>query len=251
MATTSGPALGNVIEGTFRHAPSGVSYRIYREGAAAFLSYERAEPSLLRGRQMLKYYVGSNTRGRTFLFDIDGFLYQSPINYYAAKDCGTCRRGTHNCGEMELNHPVDATCLFCHASRVQPRVKGTVNRFDGEPFLQPGVGCERCHGPGSEHIARRRADGEPGDAHWRTARRDLHAVPSRGQARIQAAGHRQDDYRPGAMLSDYLAIFVPADAATRDRRRRQPGRGACAAAPASVAAATRSRASPVTIRTCR
>ncbi len=118
--------------------------------------------------------------------------------------------------EMELNHPVDATCLFCHASRVQPRVKGTVNRFDGEPFLQPGVGCERCHGPGSEHIARRGRMVNP--ATLTGERRDGICMQCHleGTARIQAAGHRQDDYRPGAMLSDYLAIFVPADAATRD-----------------------------------
>ena len=54
--------------------------------------------------------------------------------------------------EMELNHPVDSTCLFCHASRVQRPVNGTVNKFAGDAFLQPGVGCERCHGPGSDHV---------------------------------------------------------------------------------------------------
>ena len=49
---------------------------------------------------------------------------------------------------MELSHPVDATCLFCHASGRQEPMKGTINRFAGVPFLQDGVGCERCHGPG-------------------------------------------------------------------------------------------------------
>jgi Tfp pilus assembly protein PilF len=216
MARTSGPALGNVIEGTFRHPPSGVSYRIYREGSAAFLSYQRADPSLLHGRQMLKYYVGSNTRGRTFLFDIDGFLYQSPINYYAAKHLWDMSPGYTQLREMELNHPVDATCLFCHASRVQPRVTGTVNRYAGEPFLQSGVGCERCHGPGSEHVARRGPMVNP--AKLTGERRDGICVQCHleGTARIRTAGHDEYDYRPGATLSDYLAIFVPADAATRD-----------------------------------
>jgi hypothetical protein len=53
---------------------------------------------------------------------------------------------------MELNHPVDSTCLFCHASRVRPTRNGTLNGFDGVPYLQNGVGCERCHGAGSEHV---------------------------------------------------------------------------------------------------
>jgi len=216
MARTSGPAPANVIEGTFRHATSGVSYRIYREGAEAFLSYEREDPSVLHGRQRLKYYVGSNTRGRTFLFDVDGFLYQSPINYYAAKQLWDMSPGYTQLREMELNHPVDATCLFCHASRVQPRVTGTVNRYSGEAFLQPGVGCERCHGPGSEHVARRGHMVNP--AKLTGERRDGICVQCHleGTARIETAGHNEYDYRPGAALSDYLAIFVPADAATRD-----------------------------------
>ena len=62
-----------------------MSYRVFRQGQRAVLSYERTGSSALLGTQELKYYVGSNTRGRTFLFEIDGFLYQSPINYYAAK----------------------------------------------------------------------------------------------------------------------------------------------------------------------
>src|SRR3954468_14784555 len=67
MARTSGPAFPP-LEGSFRHAPSGVSYRVYRDGAKAMLAYERIGATPLSGAQELKYSVGSNTRGRTFLF---------------------------------------------------------------------------------------------------------------------------------------------------------------------------------------
>jgi len=40
MARTSGPAFPP-LEGSFHHAPSGVSYRVYREGQKAMLAYER------------------------------------------------------------------------------------------------------------------------------------------------------------------------------------------------------------------
>jgi hypothetical protein len=136
------------------HEPSGVRYRIARDDGHARLSYDRSSPAL-HGTQELEYFVGSNTRGRTFLFSIDEFLYQSPINYYAARHVWDMSPGYAQLHEMELNHPVDRTCLFCHASRVQPPERGTVNRYSGAPFLQPGVGCERCHGPGSEHVAGR------------------------------------------------------------------------------------------------
>ena len=212
MARTSGPAAAHIVEGTFQHQESGVSFRVYRDGTRALLSYDRSQGPELHGTQELKYFVGSNTRGRTFLFDIDGFLYQSPINYYAAKGVWDLSPGYAQLHEMELNHPVDATCLFCHSSDVQPRVTGTVNRFTGEPFRQPGVGCERCHGPGSEHVAGRGPMVNP--AKLTGQRRDDVCMQCHleGIARIATAGHTEVDYRPGDALSESLAIFVRRDA---------------------------------------
>jgi hypothetical protein len=216
MARTSGPAFPP-LEGSFRHAPSGVSYRIYRDGQTARLSYERGGTAPLAGTQELKYYVGSNTRGRTFLFDIDGFLYQAPINYYAARNVWDMSPGYAALQAMELNHPVDSTCLFCHASRVQPTRKGTLNGFDGVPFLQNGVGCERCHGPGSQHV--KGAGPIVNPAKLSGDRRDSICMQCHieGEARIARAGRSQEDYRPGDVLSDTLAVFVRANDAEERR----------------------------------
>jgi Flp pilus assembly protein TadD len=215
MARTSGPALPNLIEGSFLHEPSGVRYHIARDDGHARLSYDRASPAL-HGTQELEYFVGSNTRGRTFLFRIDGFLYQSPINYYTARHVWDMSPGYTELHEMELNHPVDRTCLFCHASRVQAPVRGTVNRYSGEPFLQPGVGCERCHGPGGDHVAGRGTMVNP--AKLIAARRDDICMQCHleGVARIAAPGRAESDFRPGDRLSDDLAIFVRENAARNE-----------------------------------
>jgi tetratricopeptide (TPR) repeat protein len=212
MARTSGPAQPNLIEGSFLHEPSGVTYRVARDDGHARLSYDRASPAL-HGTQELEYFVGSNTRGRTFLFSIDGFLYQSPINYYAARHVWDMSPGYTELHEMELNHPVDRTCLFCHASRVQAPVRGTVNRYTGEPFLQPGVGCERCHGPGGDHVAGRGTMVNP--AKLSAGRRDDICMQCHleGIARIAVAGRAESDFQPGDRLSDDLAIFVRENAA--------------------------------------
>jgi hypothetical protein len=216
MARTSGPAFPP-LEGSFRHEPSGVSYRVYREGQAAFLAYERGGSAPLAGAQELTYYIGSNTRGRTFLFDIDGFLYQAPINYYAAKNVWDMSPGYGSLRAMELNHPVDSTCLFCHASRVQPTRKGTINGFPDVPFLQNGVSCERCHGAGGDHVNGAGAMVNP--AALAGERRDSICMQCHleGEARISRAGRSEQDYQPGDRLSDYLAIFVREDAAQQRR----------------------------------
>jgi len=214
MARTSGPALPGLVEGSYSHPISGVSYRIHRDGSRAMLSYDRPTPPELHGSQELSYYIGSNTRGRTFLFSVDGFLYQTPIDYYAGKHAWDMAPGDAQLREMELNHPVDDTCLFCHTSRVQPRVSGTINRFASAPFLQAGVSCERCHGPGGEHAAGHGPIVNP--AKLTGARRDDVCMQCHleGVGRITVAGRRQVDYRPGDTLSDYLAIFVRQDAAS-------------------------------------
>jgi tetratricopeptide (TPR) repeat protein len=213
MARTSGLASSGLIEGSFHHRPSGVSFRVFQEGGMARLSYDRSSGPPLHGVQALKYYVGSNTRGRTYLFDIDGFLYQSPVNYYAARGLWDMSPGYAQLTEMELNHAADSTCLFCHASRVQRPIDGTINRFAGDAFFQPGVGCERCHGPGSEHLAGRGRPANP--AHLTAARRDDVCMQCHleGVARISRAGRREEDYRPGETLSEFLSIFVREDAA--------------------------------------
>lgn len=209
MARTSGHVFP-AREGSFRHGPSGVSYRVFRDGPRAILSYERAGDTLLRGSQVLKYFLGSNTRGTAPLFDIEGFLYMSPVNYYAGKAGWDMSPGYAQTREMELNHPVDATCLFCHASRVQPTRTGTLNAFDGAPFLQDGVGCERCHGAGRDHVDGGGAAAMVNPAKLTGERRDGICMQCHleGEVRIARAGQSPENYRPGERLSDYMAIFV-------------------------------------------
>jgi predicted CXXCH cytochrome family protein len=217
MARTSGAAsIG--LEGAFQHESSGVSYRVLRDGQHPRLTYERADRATLQGTHALKYFLGSNTRGRTFLFEIDGFLYQSPINYYAGKKAWDMSPGYAKAREMPLR-PVDATCLFCHASRVQPTRPGTVHGFGDPAFLQDGVGCERCHGPGSEHVKVNGRAAMINPARLTGERRDSVCMQCHleGEARIARAGRSQEDYRPGDRLSEFVAIFVREDDA-RQRR---------------------------------
>jgi hypothetical protein len=211
MARTSGPALPNLIEGSFTHALSGVRYTISREPDHAVLSYRRAPD--LEGARRLKYFIGSNTRGRAFVFEMDGFLYGTPINYYAAKGIWDMSPGTQHFREMKLNRPTDRSCLFCHAGRIQQTIEGTSNRFAGEAFLQDGVGCERCHGPGGQHVIGRGPMVNP--AKLAAAQRDSICMQCHleGQSRIAKAGRAIDEYRPGGLLRDSVAVFVFEDAA--------------------------------------
>jgi len=214
MARTSGPATPEtVIEGGFTHQLSGIVYRIDQRPGAARLAYSRDREPILNGSVRLDYYVGSNTRGRTYLFSIDEFLYQSPVNYYTERRVWDMSPGYQQERQLPLNHPVDRTCLFCHASQIQPAVRGTANQFAGRPFLQAGVGCERCHGPGGAHVRNPRAGTIVNPVRLARNARDSVCMQCHleGLSRIVKAGRSLSDYRPGDLLRDFVTTFVAAD----------------------------------------
>lgn len=212
MARTSGPARPNLIEGTFQHALSGVEYRVFAEGDQAYLAYGRPGDPGLRGREELLYYVGSNSRGRTFLFEIEGLLYQSPINYYAKSRSWDMSPGYQSLRAMELNHPAPPSCLFCHASQVQASAPGAPNRYAGAPFLQAGVGCERCHGPGGDHVLGKSPLVVPTELMGERRESVCAQCHLEGQAAVRRPGKTPQMYRPGDRLADFTSIFVYQDA---------------------------------------
>ena len=209
MALTSGVVSQTGIEGSFRHAPSSIIYRIYQKGTKTFFSYERPGDPTTNGKQELDYFVGSGTRGRSYLFSVDGFLYQAPISYYAQKNRWDISPGYESYREMPTR-PIEPSCLYCHTSQLQP-ISGTQNRYSSPPFAHAAVSCERCHGPGGDHVKGRGAMVNP--ATLAADRRDsvcaqCHLI---GEARIQQPGRNLDMFRPGDLLSDYVSHFVYED----------------------------------------
>jgi hypothetical protein len=81
MARSSGEVTGIEIEGSFAHKPSGVRYRVFRKDAAAWFSFDLAD---VHGSQRLEYFIGSGSVGRSYLYSVDGFLYQAPVSWYSA-----------------------------------------------------------------------------------------------------------------------------------------------------------------------
>ena len=108
---------------------------------------------------------------------------------------------------IELAKPIEEPCLYCHASRAQPVAK-TQNGYLDPPFLEGGVGCERCHGSGQKHVKTHRDIVNP--AKLDAARRDsiCQQCHLTGAARVPRPGRGVGTFRPGDLLSDHLTVFV-------------------------------------------
>lgn len=161
------------------------------------------------GSAAMDYFIGSSAAGRSYVRAHEGHLFELPVTWYQQKRKWDASPGYEKEATIHLTRAVEPSCLQCHSSRVRP-VLGTQNRFGEPPFLENGVSCERCHGPGSEHVKDPGAAKMVNPAKLEPERRD--AVCSQchltGEARIEKAGRKIADYKAGELLSDYASYFV-------------------------------------------
>ena len=211
MANASGLAREGFISADFEHAASGVRYRITEDAGHVWLSYQRNDfARMLEGRQELRYFVGSGKRGRTYLFQQQGYWFEAPINWYAKKQVWDMAPHFLNEREMPLTLPVDPGCLHCHASGVAPALPDARNHYANEPFAEGGITCVACHGDASAHVA------SNGKIHMlnidalEPVRRDSVCLNCHleGQAGVDRLGKRIEKFVPGDDLFDYTLFFV-------------------------------------------
>jgi tetratricopeptide (TPR) repeat protein len=167
-------------------------------------------------KEDVQYALGSGTRGRSYLIERDGFLFQSPISWYAGTKTWDLAPA-YRVNNLHFSRPVPDECIYCHANRAEP-MPGSLNHFRTPIFRGYSIGCERCHGPGELHVQLRERDknfvGED----------DTIVVPDRldpeiresvcQQCHLQAVvrvakrNRHQEDYRPGLPLNQFLSYFV-------------------------------------------
>ncbi|MGB7731713.1 MAG: tetratricopeptide repeat protein, partial [Candidatus Acidiferrum sp.] len=207
MAHASGPAEENLIAGEFTHKQSGVYYVIFSDGGKVWLSFDRPDDPLVKGKRELLYYIGEGRRGRTYLFSDDGFVFESPVNWYADRHMWDMAPAYGNVREIPLNLPALTSCLNCHVSGVRAPIDGTENKYATPIFLFSGVTCERCHGPGAAHVLGG-AIVNPSKLSPKLRDQDCMQCHLEGNAAIERAGKHLYEYKPGADLADYVRYFV-------------------------------------------
>lgn len=207
MARASGPASDGLIVGEFKHVKTGIHYRIYSQDGRVWLSFDRDRPPL-HGKRELLYYIGSGRRGRTYLFSEDGFLFESPVNWYAQKRLWDMTPAYQNAEQMPML-PALPACLNCHTSGMQAPLPGTENRYPLPPFAHGGISCQRCHGVGEEHIRSQGKAAIINPAKLMPERRDEICMQCHleGSVAVERAGKHPYDFRPGERLSDYIRYF--------------------------------------------
>lgn len=192
----------------FRDSRGAFAYNVGQEAGSYFFEFRQQDTTQpIQGRRPLEYFVGSGAAARSYLMSYEGFLYEAPVAYYSNSASWKSPPGYASLNYPYLTRPIRPGCLVCHASGIQ-RIPGTQNAYASPPFRDGGVSCERCHGPGSDHIA----TGKPmlNPAKLAAIERDsiCEQCHLSGEIRIPKSGKDDLAFRPGDRLADDLTVFV-------------------------------------------
>jgi hypothetical protein len=208
MAKASGSAIEALIPGEFSHATSGVRYRIYQENGKAWLDFDRDSSDPVHGKRELSYFIGSGQRGRTYLFSEDGYVFESPVNWYAQSKTWDMTPAYKSARHIPLNLPAAVSCFHCHTSGFHPPAPGAENKYPEPLFSQHGIACERCHGNSAAHA--KGAGPVLNPSKLPSARRDAICMQCHleGSAAIEQPDKHIYDFKPGEDLTEFVHYLV-------------------------------------------
>lgn len=182
----------------FHDQASGIDFRFYREGSA-FFQEARQGANKMRGR--LDLAMGTGVNARTYLFRPDPKLFVQLRVTWFTRD----QKWDHTplLEEPEANPtPVGSVlegkeaqeCLGCHVTTLRTDDEGSID-LEKSIF---GVGCERCHGPGADHVRAVRAKSSD------LAMPKLATISASDQNRMCGVCHRpqtREDDAPALLLT--------------------------------------------------
>jgi hypothetical protein len=153
---SSAPASLAAIKGSFEPGKNAFHFNDGLE-----LIMEAAHDSLyqvayLNGQEIKRrrfdLVVGSGTKGQSFINRKGDLLFQLPITYFTAADQWTNSPGYPD--RPAFDRPITSRCMECHstyAAVISPEGKEPES-FDRNKIIY-GISCEKCHGPGAQHVA--------------------------------------------------------------------------------------------------
>jgi predicted CXXCH cytochrome family protein len=205
----------------------GLEYSIENRDGRVFHQETRRDSKgriVTRNEAEVQFTLGSGTRGVSYVIERDGFLFESPINWYSQKKRWDLSPG-FEVANYHFDRPIRPGCLYCHANRFNP-ISGPINRYRPPIFEGHAIGCERCHGPGELHSARAPStEGQdttivnPGllEPSLRDAVcEQCHLI---GEKRVVRFGRREEDFRPGLPFERFWTVLVHPEGQSHDQNR--------------------------------
>ena len=210
MANASGLAVDHAIAGSVDQGRTGLHYGVSLDGGELWLTYGSSTGEVPSGKRRLEYFLGSGHLGVTYMYVTNGYLLESPIAYYSNLNSYDMKPGLERLQGMAPALPMSSECMRCHMSDVQPADKGTMNHYQGVPFLHGGITCESCHGDTRDHVLKGGAAPVVNPAKLDADRRDSVCISCHleGDTSVEHRGQSLANYRPGDRIADFVSYFT-------------------------------------------
>ena len=173
--------------------------------------------------------VGSGRKAQTYLYYNDSSVYQLPVSYFVAEN-SWANSPNFPAGHPKFDRSIPSGCFTCHSSAV--KVNQTYAGFQLKEAFEKGkiiygIDCERCHGPGMNHIQYHQE--HPGEKQGkqiarissmnRLQKNDMCAMCHSGFREMQRSTFQ---FRPGDSLSNFFyPDLSPLDADQLDVHGKQ------------------------------
>ena len=213
----------------FTSPRSGLRYRMERRDGRfymrQFLDDGHGGETAVDERELL-YVIGSAHHSRAYLVSWGGKLFQAPVCWYTRDALWDLCPG-YELDNDYFSREIGRTCVFCHNGRMTLE-PGARNAY-AEPYPH-GINCERCHGPGGEHLARwgrgesPTGEGDPSIVNPRrlTPERRMqicfqcHLGDSKATERVARPDKPLENFRPGEAISSAMVPFRFEEATPHD-----------------------------------
>jgi tetratricopeptide (TPR) repeat protein len=142
-----------VLDSGIVHGPTGLSYTIAEiDGKLHQVEFipGPAGRRLHELRRPIDWVMGSGEVARSYFTEENGRLFQLPLTWYRRH--GWDFSPGYQINNARFDRSMPDRCIACHSSypRALPYLEGKYAE------MRPGIGCQRCHGPGALHVQERR-----------------------------------------------------------------------------------------------
>jgi len=218
------------VNNKFYHAPSESHLEMLRREEGFFVRRYQVDE---RGREVnslalqVTHIMGSGTRARSYLHQTpEGRLIELPVSWYSQEQRWAMAPGYDRPKHAGFTRTVNHKCMFCHNAypSVSPEKarQGWDHDVQFPQQLPAGIDCQRCHGPGGQHL--RAAAAAESTNRVRAAivnparltherqldvcmQCHLETTTFRLPESYRRFGRGFYSYRPGEPLSDYMVHF--------------------------------------------
>lgn len=108
-------------------------------------------PATTSRSEKIAVVIGSGRKGQSYLYWKRDQLFQLPVSYWTDLNTWINSPGYRD-GEANFERRVISNCLGCHLTYAEAIGSPVLsNQFKPESLVF-GISCERCHGPGRQHV---------------------------------------------------------------------------------------------------